>query len=246
MDSTAEQTDAILTPFLDASEEAEAERILGQLLCEHADPIIRAIVQAKLGGSASEAGSRGTDLQEIPDVIGEIKVKLLNVLRHLRSSNDAKSIGSFAGYIATTSYNACHTFLRSKYPGRTRLKTKLRYVLSHKSGFALWQDDAGKWFCGFSSWKTEARRPVTSSWLNAARMNIRDFAGSQPQNDLTEAISDIFRRAGGPLQFEDLVTLAVDVLGIAEYPDDNSSDRMVDVVAPAADFAEGVEQRLYL
>src|SRR5262245_42158167 len=120
--------DPILLQFLNSTDDSESDRLLQQLVCEHAEPLIRQIVRFKLtkGGWAREY--QETDFE---DIWGDIVVKVIKRLRESKSDPNGKQIGNLRNYIAAMSYNACDDHLRRKYPQRHSLKNKLRYVLNH-------------------------------------------------------------------------------------------------------------------
>ena len=55
----------------------------------------------------------------------------------------AGALRDFDGYVATTTYDAVYDMLRRRFPERTRLKNRLRYLLTHDERFALWIAAAG-------------------------------------------------------------------------------------------------------
>jgi hypothetical protein len=154
--TTAKRVDEILIPFLKASRDHEVERLLAELLAHHARPIVASIVASYLKGTGGAPGS-ARPKQDMEDVIGDVNVKLLTRLWRLKSDPDDTSIADFDGYVAVTAYNACFKYLRRSYPGRTRLKDKLRYVLGHCEGLAIWDHSSSGPLCGLAVWKDEAR-----------------------------------------------------------------------------------------
>src|ERR1041384_1544590 len=91
--------------------------------------------------------------QDANDLFNDIIANLLSRLRHIRSDRAQGPIADFRGYIAATAYNACNLYLRQKYPRRSRLKNRLRYLLSHDAAFALWSNEAFGLTCGFAEWR---------------------------------------------------------------------------------------------
>lgn len=163
-----EQVDSLLLPFVQAADNAESERLLSQLITEHAGPIITKIVNYKM-----HSGGRRTDaLSDAEDIHSEVMLQLIQRLQTFRTDFAERPIGNFNSYVAVTTYNACDRYVSRKYPQRRRLKNGLRYLLTHREGFAVWQDERQTWLCGLSSWQ-----PSTA-------------AGRAGERDESNAISD--------------------------------------------------------
>src|SRR6185436_12456597 len=137
--------------------EAEQERLLTSLISEQAGPLIRKIIRNRLRlRAASQSISHDPESE---DVYGEVVVRLLKRLREFKANPNGEAINDFHSYIAVTTLNACHDYLRKKYPQRRGLENKLRYLLIRTPEFALWQNEDGNWFCGFKRWKRQTTNP---------------------------------------------------------------------------------------
>src|SRR5262249_22002059 len=143
------QNDPILLPVLQAENEAEFERLITKLISSHAEPIIREIIKYKL---RTYGGRSSADAIDAEDVYGETLVQILEELRSVRSNHE-RSICNFRSYVATVTYHCCYEYLREKRPQRSRLKDRIRYLLSHHKSFALWSGEKDDWICGFALWK---------------------------------------------------------------------------------------------
>ncbi len=93
-------------------------------------PVIRAIVTRRLGGSASTG-------QDIEDVCSDAMLALLSGYE-----TGPHSVENIAAYASVVAYHACDNYFRRRFPQRHRLKNKLRYLLKPEHGFNLW-DQAG-------------------------------------------------------------------------------------------------------
>jgi hypothetical protein len=251
--SFLQPTDSLLIPYLKEPDAKEAERLLVELLTEHAAPVIRNVITANIGYRAiPEESQRSVDSDVIEDLTSEVNLKILDRLRFLKEDSSQKTIGSFQGYVATTSYNMCHTYLRRKYPRRSRLKYKLRYILTHRSDFALWEDDQKKWVCGQAAWQVQERPAVAKGWINEIRNNPSATEGlSEGKGDPGELLSLIFQLAGAPIEIDDLVTLVAESWQIKDLPaEDVEGDEIesgdTGPGGPAADPISELDQRLYL
>jgi len=250
-------TDSILIPFLREPDAKEAERLLVELLTDHAAPVIRIVIAAYIGyGTQRLSNSQGpSDTDEIEDLTSEVNLKILDRLRYLKQDSSQRPIGSFQGYVATTSYNMCHSYLRRKYPQRSRLKYKLRYVLTHNPDFALWESDHKKWVCGYAGWQAEPRSPVAKGWINEVRNNPMAAeslsGGAEGRKDASVLLKLIFDLAKAPIEIDDIVTLVAQAWQIKDLPAEDVEAEEADsseaaLASPAADPISELDQRLYL
>ncbi|HVF43193.1 MAG TPA: hypothetical protein VM936_09290 [Pyrinomonadaceae bacterium] len=250
METTAvkRQFDELLLPFLLAEDGAESERRLASLLEEHAAPVVRGVVRNKLRVSLS-AGDGSEENQDALDLGGDIYADLLYELCALKSNPEGRAIENFRGYVATVAYNACHRHLRRKYPQRHSLKTRLRYLLTHHSGLALWDSDEHTHLCGPASWRVRPTQTDTSAPDLAARTRERLRGADAQRVQLAELLPIVFEAAGGPVELDELVNAVADLQGISEQKAREDADeskaleQMSDARAPAD---EELEQRLYL
>ncbi|MBC7912064.1 MAG: hypothetical protein H7Y30_16270 [Pyrinomonadaceae bacterium] len=241
-----EQVDSLLLPFVRASDNAESERLLSQLITEHADPIITKIVNYKMRG-----GRRADTLSDAEDIRSVVMLQLVQRLQSFRADYAERPIGNFNSYVAVTTYNACDRYVSRKYPQRRRLKNGLRYLLTHREGFALWQDERNAWLCGLSSWRpmggageTFGNDAISDAESGAHRLQLlRDdpqalasdgaaqASWSDPKRPY-ELLSAIFAWAGAPVELDLLTSIC------AEWWD--VSDKAVEI--DAGSNVEGGEE----
>jgi RNA polymerase sigma factor (sigma-70 family) len=248
-------SDSALRPFLSAPDEAEAERLLAQLLSDHAEPITRGIIGRKLSISRSSSIAGQEDAE---DVYSEVLVQLLSRLQRARANPDANAINDFRGYVAVTTYNACHQHLRQKYPHRWRLKNRLRYLLTHTSGLALWENAGAEWLCGLAFQQGRTKEGERGKPLEPVRDNPRTLerAGLSTENlhfvRLTDLVKAIFQWVGAPVEMDDLVKTVAELQGIKDHPvvgravDGRDADAPECLPDAHANVASEVERRMYL
>jgi hypothetical protein len=169
---------------------------------------------------------------------------------------DAGPINSFEGYVATVTFNACSHYLRRKYPARSQLSDKLRYVLTHHKQFAMWHLERGEWLCGFASWKKQPRSRQSSDRLRQLRADPRSincFADSaQQEQNVLCLLKAIFEFVGAPVSLDDLVDLMGDLLGrddrITCAEPDARLNRAADEYGADAEalIAERIDKQAYL
>jgi hypothetical protein len=253
----ADQSDPLLIPFLQASDEEEVDRLLGQILTETAQPIVNGIVRTYIAGSSfySESNQLSEDIQ---NVAADTTVQILTRLRQMKLKPETGTIGSFKGYVSVTTYNTCHRHLRLKYPQRARLKHKVRYILTHKKGLSLWKDDQENWLCGIAEWVESRKNPVSKGRINQLRNDSQalEKAGLSPDkidyNDPIEVLTAIFRWADGPVEIDNLVSLTAELWRIKDHTPQSESETDLSSLPDhklrdsLSDAASKIEQRLYL
>src|SRR5215207_186422 len=148
----ARQFDALLLPFLQATGREESESLLARLLSAHAAPIIKAVIRSKLGVSLSAADGRFEN-QEALEIENDVAATLLSELNELQETPTRNAIGNFRSYVAVVTFHACSRYLRRKNPERGQLKSSLRYLLTTRPDFALWQNVEKDWLCGLKQWQ---------------------------------------------------------------------------------------------
>lgn len=246
-------SDVLLLPLLLVKHEQESEEILARLIREHAAPIIKGILKSKLRTHAGEYHS----LEESEDLYSDVVVQLLARLQAFIASPSDSFISDFRGYVAVTTYNACHLYLRQKYPARWRLKNRLRYALTHRNDFALWQGDDGEWLCGLAAWRGGGKDLAG----DAERLRqLADDAGALQRSglaatdvskaELAELLQAVFRHAGAPVRLDDLLSVVAVLQGVRDRVnvsrDERDSDGREGEIDVSPGFATEVERRSYL
>jgi hypothetical protein len=245
----AQRTDALLSPYLQAASEAESEWQLTRLLAEEAGPIIAGIIRSKL--HASDAVDDRLRWQDSEDVYGEVVAQLLARLRDLKSNRGNATIESFRSYVAVVTYNACNHHLRRKYPQRWRLKNRIRYLLTHNREFALWENSAGDWLCGFAEFSEQGKDSSIGSGRLRELCEPRQTLSSNVDQDLRSANLDVllravFRTVGAAVELDAVVNTVAELQGIKDLPSTTEDDQ--DDLGSAADMnvTADLERRSYL
>ena len=208
-------------PIVSAAEGPEAERLLARLISEEAEPIIRGVVRGKL--REARAGGERHQGQDVEDVCGEAVVRLLARLRELKRDPAAEPVGDFRGYVAVIAYNACHGYLRRKYPQRWRLKNRLRYLLTHHEGLALWEE-GGKWFCGHAGWRGRKERARVAELGGQTHFQRLGAAARSQPAGMIDLLRSVFDLAGAPVEIDELVGVVADWQGIKDEAGAESLD----------------------
>ena len=228
---TVRDANAVLRLYLDTPDRNEADQFLETLLTEFALPQIRRIARQKL----SFLGA--SEYQDVDDLSAEVISDLIARLHELRRVREAEGIQSFSAYTASATYRAYNDYLRRKYPQRHRLKAQLRYILNKETRFALWEDARQGWLCGYRDWTgmPAAQPPELQS--------IPDRIRAERPNGL---IADLFDLAGGPLQFDEVVSLVVDLKGLRDWTCEPQDVNEISAPSRTASALEMLERRQWL
>ena len=238
--------DQLLLAFIEATDEVQADNCLASLIDEHAVPIVKEILGSSLHFRFDNNGSALT--QDASDLFNEIIANLLSRLRHIRSDRLQGAIADFRGYIAATAYNACNLYLRQKYPRRSRLKNRLRYLLSHDAAFALWTNEASGLICGFAEWHNKAAltpqrhlekiRQDPVEWVQTADLPSVGIDRAQ----LSSLLHALFQSCGSPIKLDELVNIVADITREKDYPDE-PLDTVMNLATTSLNFETILEQQ---
>lgn len=257
----AAQPDPLLVPWLLADEGDSSQELLDRLITEHAAPVVRDIIGYKLRSSMVYA-ERGRQAQDAEDLAADVLLQVVGNLRDAKANPDGRTISNFRSYVAVTAYHAWYDYLREKYPQRCSLKSKLRYVLTHRTGLALWEDGRGDLVGGFAAWQAQSLGPTRRP--NRKWQQVRDdphaFAqtalprGDAARMNPADLLAAIFDYVGGPVELDELVNVIAVLWGVKDQADavtrddaDEADDRGGEFPPdPRPSVADEVEQRQFL
>lgn len=148
-------------------------------------PRIRQTVRRRL------ATARHIAPEDEEDVVSDAIAALLARLRRVRQEGSA--IEDLDAYAAGIASNAADRFFGKRAPQRTRLRLRIRYVLTTVARFRLEMSGTGAWKCSLN--ETE-----------------RLLSGGK----LARLIEQILEGAGGPLDLHELTTQAARLLGVSD------------------------------
>jgi DNA-directed RNA polymerase specialized sigma24 family protein len=202
------EPDPLLRPYLDAEtmdgQAAALERLLG-VDTEH---VLRDAVRRALGSPPRFAA-------EAEDVASEVRVRLVQKLGNLRRGA-AEPIGNFHGYVVRAAQHAAYALMRRRFPERTRLKNRVRYVAGHHPGVRLRVDANGEWIC-------ETARPLRAAPEPGATRAFGDdpaaFAarhGLDRHGPLPTLVEAIVSRLDAPIGLDALADAMATLQGIVD------------------------------
>jgi RNA polymerase sigma factor (sigma-70 family) len=182
---------AFLQELIAASDPEARSRALARI-AEGAQPLIDRTLIRLCGGWLRH--------EEIADLRSTVLLRLM--LRLQRT--DAVPIAHFESFLAVLTSNAVNDYLRRRYPERTRLKNRLRYLFTNHGDFAMW-NAAGIPVCGLRQWP---RTDAVPAPLEQVRGELPDAAFDD--RDSAAAMAAILQTIGRPVMLDDLVALVHD------------------------------------
>ncbi len=206
--------------YFDSADETRAGELLSALLFQQAEPVIRRIVNHRLGFSATP--------QDREDVRGEVMLDLVARLQQHRHSPGPDGIENFPGYVAVAAYHACDRFYRQRFPQRHRLKNRLRYLLENDRRFAIWET-GGECLCGVALWAGRRAHPLETTLTGVTLA---------PESRPADAVEATFRHTQNPIALNDLVEL------LARYWDIRDQQTTLDALHQQPATANDVDTRL--
>lgn len=250
------QIDARLLPYLHATSEADSDRLLNALISECIEPVIKQVIRSKLRVYFDQKG-RASHNPDAEDLYSEALLQLLARLKECKASPTEKSIGNLRSYVAVISYHTCYEYLRLKYPQRHNLKNKLRYLLTHQPGLALWENESGDLLGGFTEWRDQAKAPARSDrlqqLLNDPRTAMQSASrrGDYQRANQSDLAAAIFNHTDHPIELDELVDIVAGLWGIKDRADkqatrEEDADPLANLAQPSADAAAEVDHRFFL
>jgi len=205
------KTDHILLALLETNE-VELPAALDKVLGVEAEPVIIKILRYRMQDSLN-LSARKNDLE---DVHGEVVLLVLKRLQDFLRNPEEKAIGDFCKYVAVVTHNACNDYFREKYPERSRLKNRLRYLLTHHAAFAVWESKDQEWLGGLTQWRGK-NTPIRTEKFHQLQNNPASWERSAIlKAELAQFVKELFLYLDHPLLLDDLVSVSSVLLGIQE------------------------------
>lgn len=244
MKESTVKIDALLEPLLSEANDERADEILLQLINDHAEPVIKGVIRFKLRLSSY----RETQRAEADDIYQEVLLQLLALLQKFRKSPDGNRIADLRGIAAVIAHRTCARWMRRQFPERHALKNRLHYLVTRQRGFALWQNAEGQLVAGFAAWQQQ-NKPAIRQLPDPLPGLLRGARSGKPQ-ELADTIAAIFNHAGNPIEFDELVSGVVTLLGITDQPVESLAEDE-DEVALVPDSSEPdpawkIEKKMFL
>jgi hypothetical protein len=142
---------------------------------------------------------------------------LVKRLQALRAEGEGNPIENLEGYAAAVTFSRCAHQYRIRYPAWSRLKNRLRYALERDRRFALWDVPGEGLHCGLWRWSSTspdaAARERLSLFVRDRDRRPRSWAppSSVDRSDPIPLVADVLERVGGPVEFDELVSLIASI-----------------------------------
>ena len=248
MEDSPLKIDALLEPLLAETSDEQADQLLSQLITEHAEPVIKGVIRFKLRLNSY----RETQRAEADDIHQEVVLQLVAQLQRFRKLPAGNPIADVRGIAAVIAHRTCARWMRRQFPERHALKNRLHYLITRQRGFALWPDEDGKSVAGFEVWQkgNKAVKPARHlSDVEGLPHHIRTLKSDKPQA-LADAVAAILNHAGGPIEFDELVSAIAAIQGISDQPIESlAEDEDAAALMPVStepDQAWRMEKRVFL
>jgi DNA-directed RNA polymerase specialized sigma24 family protein len=185
-----EKNDRILGPLILAGDDDARRAAAGSVLVAHARPVIHGILSRYRGPDAviSEV--------EAEDIAATVMLRLVQRLQSV-TEDEGEGIVSLADFAATLTFNAVYDFMRRRFPERTRLKNRVRYVTSRDPRFRTWSSGRGI-LCALES----SLPPDNVAKLPPPAWRMRR---NVERDSIAAAIEALLAEAGRPMLIDDLV-----------------------------------------
>lgn len=165
------------------------------------------------------------------DVVADVRLKLVERLRAWRDGT-ADPVENVAAYASTAATHACYGLLRQRFPNRTRLRNRVRYLVTHHPSMTLVEDPPGVWRCRL----LKARAAVAAGAAQRLFDSPRDVAAELKLGDTTplpRLIEGLLGACEGPVEFDRLVDAVGVILGVSDAAGPEAEERADE--APMAD-----------
>ncbi len=216
----------------------------------HAEPVARKVIRFRL--SSFYKDRRDFLDRDRDDILSNVLMQLLVRLQDLRNNPAKKAIGSFQAYVRVLTQHACDLYFRKMYPERCRLKSRLKYLMTHDDSFAIRKSSRGRLICGFQQWmfKPDAVFSNAETILNELRGNehLALKKSTSDWQELRAIVNAVFLGNGKGIELNQLVTVVAEISGTArnDRKEEDSSHLLEFVPHPAKNQQERLEQKSYL
>ncbi|HYH07644.1 MAG TPA: hypothetical protein VEK11_11365 [Thermoanaerobaculia bacterium] len=214
--------DPLLAPLILAATDEERRQALEFVLVAHARPIVSRVIARY---RSSDRLLRG---DEAEDITGSVMLRLVRKLQSAAIDAD-EAVECLEDFAATLSFNAIYDFMRHRFPERTRLKNRIRYVLTRDERFRMWSAAAGT-LCALVH------------EVDGPPQQVRACRGRLDREQVGDALETLLKAAGGPVSVSDIVAFLADHWNVT---DSRARDVSMDVPVEMNPGAE-LESREYL
>jgi hypothetical protein len=251
------EVDSKLWNFLLSKSEAEFETEKARLLEQARSRIEKNIaikMKVRFDRRGAAAGPNPEDVESAEQILSDTVVALLERLYALRADPQACPVRDFEKFIDALASNAISDSFRRKYKQRASLKNQLYYLLKKtRLGFAIWEMEDRTSLCGYAKWAEEKRRLARNSRYhrlleNPRSLPLSDLAHGGPQGTPNpDLVASIFSYVEGPVEFNDLIRVVAELMGVREdcleslSDDEEEGGKEIILLSPDPDHSKRIE-----
>lgn len=238
--------DRLLSPWLEAEGEEEAEQRLAQLIVTAIEPVITGVIRFKLRFGAGAPETEDLKQEALTEVLGE--------LRRCRKEPARYPIADARGLAATITYRTCYRWLRRQSPHRNALRNRLQYALTRKPRLALWPDLMKRLLAGLAAWRGRndcASAAKLQQLCDDGRLRAvaGRMSGGRSLTEFSEFLEALFASANLPVELDGLVRVTAELLQVRDEPIASTSmeeGAEIPALVSQDDVAWQVEKRIFL
>jgi hypothetical protein len=232
-DTPRKNADELLNLFLNERDEAESDNLLGVLMTEHAQPVMKAILIHGLRDDLTTEGREHSE-QEAEELLSELTLDLLIRLKALRAENFLtgkieKPINNFRAYAAQMAYNKLKNLWRKKNSQWASLKYKIKYLIDTHPRFVRWEEANRSAVCAMALSGTKRSDETIESLIEKLETAQIPFA----QQHLLDVVTKVFEEANGALSSNSLTSVVFEIQKLEEITD-KPLDDVIDSIAQDA------------
>jgi len=135
---------------------------------------------------------------------------------------EEEAIERFDDYVEILAQHTVYDYLRKRFPARSRLRNRLRYLFSHDKRFVI-LSSAGGTLVALRQWRVPPE-PAQSIDVD---ISSRMLNAKKP----AEALGELLKRVGKPVRLELLVSKVAELWNIADVDRDDSAPQLAQTSA---------------
>lgn len=191
------------------------------------------IIWRRAGGRQRFSTRQTTLEQDVEDMITWTVVRVVQAAKAAKGEAD-RGLEDLHSYSAAAAHRAFDAYLREKYPERSSLSSRIRYLLKHCEGLALWRTSEGSLVAGFEAWRGRPAIERGSRLDTLMTDPLKVIAPVSPK--LPDVVAKVLDWLEEPMAIDDLVSSVGVLMGIREASQvQEAPDALGDVIERQAD-----------
>ena len=226
-DAIMAANDPLLHEVVRAEDEGSRRDALAAVVAEHARPLLAAI----FGRFRRSEPLLPQDVEELEATV------LLRMVRRLQTISEApeQAIAQFQNYVAKLAYNTLYDLRRTRFPERTRLKNRIRYLLTHDPRLALWTTETAT-LAGLAA---DRGTDAFAKSFDVATIDVTPVM-KDPSRP-ADALAALLAARGRPVPFDMLVRVVADLWHVRD-----TADHITNVMPEDRDQLTTLQEQEYM